>query len=155
MAIRKKRGIIVGVNKWDLIEKDEKTILRFEENLKAKLAPFNDVPILFVSVLEKQRIFKLVEAIDTVSQNMSNKIPGARLNEIMLKEIGRYHPPAVSGKLVSIKYVSQLPSRTPTFAFFANHPKYIGESYKHFLENQLRKHFPLKGVPISIVFREK
>jgi GTP-binding protein len=154
MAIRKKRGIIVGVNKWDLIEKDEKTILRFEENLKAKLAPFNDVPILFVSVLEKQRIFKLVEAIDTVAQNMSNKIPGAKLNEIMLKEIGRYHPPAVSGKLVSIKYVSQLPSRTPTFAFFANHPKYIGESYKHFLENQLRKHFPLKGVPISVVFRE-
>ncbi len=155
MAIRKKRGIIVGVNKWDLIEKDDKTILRFEENLKSKLAPFNDVPILFISVLEKQRIFKLVEAIEMVSNNMNVKIPTSKLNEIMLKEISRYHPPAVSGKLVSIKYVSQLPSRTPTFAFFSNHPKNIGESYRSFLENQLRKHFSLKGVPISVVFREK
>jgi GTP-binding protein len=96
-----------------------------------------------------------VEAIDEVAKNMSVKIPGSKLNEVMLREIQRYRPPATSGKLVSIKYVSQLPSRTPTFAFFANHPKYIGDSYKQFLENQLRKNFSLKGVPVSIVFREK
>lgn len=155
LAIRKKRGIIVAINKWDLIDKDDKTMLRFEEQLKAKLAPFNDVPILFISVLEKQRIFKLVDEIENVYNRLSVKIPGSKLNEVMLREIARYHPPATSGKLVSIKYVAQLPSRTPTFAFFSNHPKYIGDSYKNYLENQLRKNFDLKGVPITIVFREK
>jgi GTP-binding protein len=113
------------------------------------------VPLLFISVLEKQRIFKLVDEIENVYNRMTIKVPGSKLNEIMLKEIGRYHPPATSGKLVTIKYVAQLPSRTPTFAFFSNHPKYIGDSYKNFLENQLRKHFDLCGVPITIVFREK
>ncbi len=155
LAIRKKRGIIVAVNKWDLIDKDDKTMLRFEEHIKSKLAPFNDVPLLFISVLEKQRIFKLVDEIENVYNRMSIKVPGSKLNEIMLKEIGRYHPPATSGKLVTIKYVAQLPSRTPTFAFFSNHPKYIGEGYKNFLENQLRKHFDLCGVPITVAFREK
>jgi GTP-binding protein len=155
MAVKKKRGIIICINKWDLVKKDDKTILKFEDELKRKLAPFNDIPLLFISALEKQRIFKLVDLIGEIYGNMNVKIPTARLNEIMLKEIERYHPPAVSGKLVTIKYITQIPSRTPTFAFFANHPKYIGDSYKHFLENQLRKHFPLKGVPISIIFREK
>jgi len=155
MAVKKKRGIIICINKWDLVKKDDKTILKFEDELKRKLAPFNDIPLLFISALEKQRIFKLVDMIEEIYGNMNIKIPTARLNEIMLKEIERYHPPAVSGKLVTIKYITQIPSRTPTFAFFANHPKYIGDSYKHFLENQLRKHFPLKGVPISIIFREK
>lgn len=155
MAVKKKRGIIICINKWDLVKKDDKTILKFEDELKRKLAPFNDIPLLFISALEKQRIFKLVDLIGEIYGNMNVKIPTAKLNEIMLKEIERYHPPAVSGKLVTIKYITQIPSRTPTFAFFANHPKYIGDSYKHFLENQLRKHFPLKGVPISIIFREK
>jgi GTP-binding protein len=155
MAVKKKRGIIICINKWDLVKKDDKTILKFEDELKRKLAPFNDIPLLFISALEKQRIFKLVDMIEEIYGNMNIKIPTAKLNEIMLKEIERYHPPAVSGKLVTIKYITQIPSRTPTFAFFANHPKYIGDSYKHFLENQLRKHFPLKGVPISIIFREK
>ncbi len=155
MAVKKKRGIIICINKWDLVKKDDKTILKFEDELKRKLAPFNDIPLLFISALEKQRIFKLVDLIGEIYGNMNVKIPTARLNEIMLKEIERYHPPAVSGKLVTIKYITQIPSRTPTFAFFANHPKYIGDSYKHFLENQLRKHFPLKGVPISLIFREK
>ncbi|MBL7800582.1 MAG: ribosome biogenesis GTPase Der [Chitinophagales bacterium] len=155
MAVKKKRGIIICINKWDLVKKDDKTILKFEDELKRKLAPFNDIPLLFISALEKQRIFKLVDLIEEIYGNMNIKIPTARLNEVMLKEIERYHPPAVSGKLVTIKYITQIPSRTPTFAFFANHPKYIGDSYKHFLENQLRKHFPLKGVPISIIFREK
>lgn len=155
MAVKKKRGIIVAVNKWDLIEKDDKTILRFEEYLRAKLAPFVDLPIVFISAMEKQRIFKLIDYIQEVYNSLSVKIQTARLNEVMLKEIARYHPPATSGKLVSIKYVTQLPSRTPTFAFFSNYPKYIGDSYKQFLENQLRKHFNLKGVPVSIIFREK
>jgi len=155
MAVKKKRGIIVAINKWDLIKKDDKTILRFEEEIRAKLAPFNDIPLLFISTLEKQRIFKLVDTIDEVYRNFSVKIPTAKLNEVMQKEIERYHPPAVSGKLVTIKYITQLPSRTPTFAFFSNHPKYIGDGYKHFLENQLRKHFDLKGVPVSLIFREK
>ena len=155
MAVKKKRGIIICINKWDLVKKDDKTILRFEEELKRKLAPFNDIPLLFISALEKQRIFKLVDMIEEIYSNMNIKIPTAKLNEVMLKEIERYHPPAVSGKLVTIKYITQIPSRTPTFAFFANHPKYIGDSYKHFLENQLRKHFPLKGIPISLIFREK
>jgi GTP-binding protein len=155
MAVKKKRGIIICINKWDLVKKDDKTILKFEDELKRKLAPFNDIPLLFISALEKQRIFKLVDMIEEIYGNMNIKIPTAKLNEIMLKEIERYHPPAVSGKLVTIKYITQIPSRTPTFAFFANHPKYIGDSYKHFLENQLRKHFPLKGIPISLIFREK
>ncbi|HEY0262078.1 MAG TPA: ribosome biogenesis GTPase Der [Chitinophagales bacterium] len=155
MAVKKKRGIIVAVNKWDLVEKTDKTILRYEEYLRAKLAPFNDIPMIFISALEKQRIFKLIDSVEEVYQSMTIKIPTAKLNDIMLKEIARYHPPATSGKLVSIKYVTQLPSRTPTFAFFSNHPKYIGDSYKQFLENQLRKHFNLKGVPVSIIFREK
>lgn len=155
MAVKKKRGIIVAVNKWDLVEKDEKTILRYEEYIRGKLAPFSDVPLVFISALEKQRIFKLIDSIQDVYTGLTVKIPTAKLNDVMLKEIARYHPPATSGKLVSIKYVTQLPSRTPTFAFFSNHPKYIGDSYKQFLENQLRKNFDLKGVPVSIIFREK
>lgn len=155
MAVKKKRGIIVAVNKWDLIEKDDKTILRYEEYLRAKLAPFNDIPLVFISALEKQRIFKLIDCIQDVYSGLTIKIPTAKLNDVMLKEIARYHPPATSGKLVSIKYVTQLPSKTPTFAFFSNHPKYIGDSYKQFLENKLRKNFDLKGVPVSIIFREK
>jgi GTP-binding protein len=109
MAVKKKRGIIICINKWDLVKKDDKTILKFEDELKRKLAPFNDIPLLFISALEKQRIFKLVDLIGEIYGNMNVKIPTARLNEIMLKEIERYHPPAVSGKLVTIKYITQIP----------------------------------------------
>jgi GTP-binding protein len=155
LAVRKKRGIVVVINKWDLVEKSTNTAKEFEEHIKSKLAPFNDVPILFTSALEKQRIFKLVETVDEVFHNMRNKITTSVLNEVMLREIEKYSPPAVSGKLVKIKYVTQLPTHTPSFAFFANHPKYIKEPYRNYLEKQMRKNFNFKGVPINIFFREK
>jgi GTP-binding protein len=155
LAVKKKRGIVVVINKWDLVEKSTNTAKEFEEHIKSKLAPFNDVPILFTSALEKQRIFKIVETVENVFANMRTKISTSELNDVMLKEIERYAPPAMSGKLVKIKYVTQLPTRTPAFAFFANHPKYIREPYRLYLEKQLRKHFSFTGVPLNIFFREK
>ena len=155
LAVKKRRGIVVVINKWDLIEKSTNTAKEFEEAIRAKLAPFNDVPILFTSALEKQRIFKIVETVEEVFNNMRTKITTSKLNEIMLKEIEKYSPPAVSGKLVKIKYITQLPTKTPSFAFFTNHPKYIKEPYRNYLEKQMRRHFSFKGVPINIFFREK
>jgi len=155
LAVKKKRGIIVVINKWDLIDKSTNTAKEYEDHIKSKLAPFNDIPILFTSALEKQRIFKLLETVEEVFHNMRNKISTSVLNEVMLKEIEKYTPPAVSGKLVKIKYVTQLPTHTPSFAFFANHPKYIKEPYRNYLEKQMRKNFNFKGVPINIFFREK
>lgn len=156
MAIRKHRGIIVAVNKWDLIEdKTTNTARDFEAVLKSKLAPFNDVPIIFMSAIEKQRIFRVLETVEQVYENMTRKIATSQLNEVMLKVIEQYRPPATDGKLVSIKYVTQLPTRSPAFAFFSNHPKYIRESYKNYLENKMREHFNFNGVPVNIFFREK
>jgi GTP-binding protein len=156
MAIKKHRGIIIAINKWDLIEnKTTNTARDFEAVLKSKLAPFTDVPIIFMSALEKQRIFRVLETVEKVYENMNQKIPTSKLNEVMLKAIEQYRPPATDGKLVSIKYVTQLPTRTPTFAFFSNHPKYIRESYKNYLENKLRENFDLNGVPVNVFFREK
>lgn len=155
MAVKKHRGIIVAVNKWDLIEKNTNTARDFEAVLKSKLAPFNDVPIVFISAIEKQRIFRVLETIEKVYENMQRKIPTSQLNEVMLKAIEEYRPPATDGKLVSIKYVTQLPTRTPSFAFFSNHPKYIRESYRNYLENKLRENFELNGVPVNIFFRAK
>lgn len=155
MAIKKHRGVIVAVNKWDLIEKETNTARDFEQILRTKLAPFNDVPIIFISALEKQRVFRIVETIDQVYTNLRKKIPTSKLNEVMLKAIERYSPPAMDGRLVSIKYVTQLASRTPAFAFFTNHPKHIKNAYRNYLENQLREAFEFTGVPIHIFFREK
>ena len=155
MAIKKHRGIIVAVNKWDLIKKETNTARDYEETLKEKLAPFNDVPIIFISVLEKQRIFKIIELIENVYHNLKKRITTSQLNDIMLKAIEKYGPPATDGKLVKIKYVTQLPTPTPSFAFFTNHPKYIREAYRNYLENQLRNNFDFKGVPVNIFFREK
>lgn len=155
MAVKKHRGIIVAVNKWDLMEKSTNTARDYEETLRAKLAPFNDVPILFISALEKQRVFKLIELIEKVYVNLKRKIPTSKLNEIMLKAIETHTPPATDGKLVSIKYITQLPTPTPAFAFFSNHPKYIKEPYRNYLEKQLRKNFDFNGVPVNIFFREK
>jgi GTP-binding protein len=155
LAVKKRRGIIVVINKWDLVEKSTNTAKEYEEAIKAKLAPFNDVPVLFTSALEKQRIFKLLETVEEVFKNMRNKITTSVLNDVMLKEIEKYTPPAVSGKLVKIKYITQLPTNTPSFAYFANHPKYIKEPYRNYLEKQMRKNFNFKGVPINIFFREK
>lgn len=156
MAIRKHRGIIVAVNKWDLIEnKTTNTARDFEAVLKSKLAPFNDVPIIFMSAIEKQRIFRVLETVEQVYENMTRKISTSQLNEVMLKVIEQYRPPATDGKLVSIKYVTQLPTKSPSFAFFSNHPKYIRESYKNYLENKMREQFNFNGVPVNIFFREK
>jgi len=156
MAVKKHRGIIIAVNKWDLVEaKGTNTARDYEAVLKSKLAPFNDVPIIFISVLEKQRIFRIIETIEKVYESMKRKIPTSQLNEVMLKVIEQYQPPAMDGKLVKIKYVTQLPTFSPTFAFFSNHPKYIRDSYKHYLENKLREKFNFTGVPINIFFREK
>lgn len=156
MAVKKRRGIIIAVNKWDLIEgKGSNTARDFEAEIKSKLAPFNDVPIVFISVLEKQRIFRIIETIDKVYENQTRKIPTSKLNEVMLKAIEHYSPPAVDGKLVKIKYVTQLPTHFPSFAFFTNHPKYVRESYRNYLENQLREKFDFTGVPVLIYFREK
>jgi GTP-binding protein len=155
MAIKKHRGIVIAVNKWDLIPKETNTARDYELVLKSKLAPFNDVPIVFISALEKQRTFKVIEVMEKVYHNLKRKIPTSQLNEIMLKAIEQHSPPATDGKLVSIKYVTQLPTPTPAFAFFSNHPKYIRESYRNYLENQLRKNFDFNGVPVNIFFREK
>lgn len=155
MSIKKHRGIVIAVNKWDLITKETNTARDYEATLRSKLAPFSDVPIIFISVHDKQRIFRIIEIVEKVYENLRRKIPTSKLNEVMLEVIEHYHPPAMDGKLVKIKYVTQLPTPTPAFAFFANHPKYIRESYRNYLENKLRDTFDFNGVPINIFFREK
>jgi GTP-binding protein len=156
LATKKRRGIILAVNKWDTVEqKDSNTMKLYENTIKEKLAPFNDLPIVFTSVLEKQRIFKLIETVEKVYANLYKRIPTSVLNEAMMPAIERYPPPPASGKLISIKYIAQLPTPTPVFAFFCNHPKYIREHYRNYLENQLREKFDFSGVPVQIVFKEK
>jgi len=155
LAVKRKKGIVILVNKWDLLEKETNTARDMEETIKNKLAPFNDVPVLFISVLEKQRIFKTVEVALEVYENRKQKIKTSELNEIMLGAIDRHPPPAHRGKFVKIKYVTQLPTYYPSFAFFCNNPKHVRENYKNYLENQLRKNFDFKGVPMSIYFRKK
>ncbi len=156
LAIKRHKGVVILVNKWDLIEdKETNTARDFEKRLKEKLAPFNDVPILFVSVLNKQRIHKAVDLALEVYENRARKIKTSELNEVMQQEIERKPPPAHRGKFVTIKYISQLPLYYPAFAFFCNHPDHVKQNYKGFLENKLRSHFNFKGVPISIFFRAK
>lgn len=155
IIIRRKKGVVLLVNKWDLIEKETNTARDFEKVVRAKLSPFNDVPIIFTSATEKQRIFKAVERAMEVYKNRKQRITTSKLNEVMLDAIERRQPPAYRGRFIKIKYVTQLPTYYPAFAFFCNHPKHIKEDYKNYLENQLRKNFPLSGVPISIFFRQK
>ena len=156
LAQKRMKGIVILINKWDLIkEKETNTARDFEVNIKAKIAPFNDVPIVFVSVLEKQRIFKAIEAGIKVFENRVRKIKTSELNEIMLPEIERYSPPRHRNRTVSIKFVNQLPLHYPAFAFYCNNPKHIKESYKNYLENRLRAHFNFTGVPLKILFRKK
>jgi GTP-binding protein len=143
------------VNKWDLIEKNTHSTKKFEEEIKEKLAPFNDVPILFISALTKQRVHKALETAMHVNESRSRRIKTSELNEVMLAAIETYSPPTVKGKYVRIKYVTQLPSRTPAFAFFANLPQYVKEPYRRYLENQLRDNFDFTGVPIQVYFRQK
>ncbi|NNC95025.1 MAG: ribosome biogenesis GTPase Der [Chitinophagales bacterium] len=155
LVVRKKRGIILVVNKWDLIEKETMSAKEYEEEIKSKLAPFNDVPVIFSSVKDKQRVLKILDVALDVAENKRRKIPTSKLNDIMLKEIEKYHPPAYKGKMVKIKFVTQIPARSPAFAFFCNHPKYIREAYRNYLINKLRSYFNFSGVPISVYFRNK
>jgi GTP-binding protein len=152
---KRKKGLVIVVNKWDLVQKETNTARDFEKSLKEKIAPFTDVPILFTSVHEKQRIFKVVETALEVHENRIRKIKTSELNEIMQEVIEKNPPPSHRGKYIKIKYIVQLPVYYPAFVFYCNYPDHVKISYKHFLENQLRKHFTLTGVPISIYFRDK
>ncbi|MFT6336159.1 MAG: GTP-binding protein [Saprospiraceae bacterium] len=152
---RRKKGLVIVVNKWDLVEKETNTARDFELKLKEKIAPFNDVPVVFTSVLEKQRIFKAIEAAIEVNKNRTQKIKTSELNDYIQDVMERTPPPAHRGRFIKIKYVTQLPLYYPAFAFFCNHPKHVKESYKNFLENKMREKYDFKGVPISIFFREK
>lgn len=149
------KGVVVLINKWDLYEKDTNATKKYEEKIKEKLAPFNDVPVLFISALTKQRIFKALEASIQVFKNRKQRIPTPELNRVMQKEIENYPPPAHKGKYIKIKFVTQLPTHAPTFAFFCNFPNYIKDSYKRYLENKLRSHYDFTGVPVKLFFRSK
>ncbi len=155
LAVKKGKGIVVLVNKWDLIEKETNTARDYEKDLIQRLAPFNDVPILFISVTEKQRIFKAIEEALKVFENKHRKVPTSKVNDVMLKAVEQYHPPVVRGNAVKIKYVTQLPTHTPSFAFFCNYPDDIKIPYRNYLENKLREHFDFKGVPLRLFFRKK
>jgi GTP-binding protein len=155
MAVKKGKGIVLLVNKWDLISKETNTAKDFEKVLKERLAPFTDLPILFISAKEKTRIFKVIETALEVYENRQRSIPTSQLNEVMLKAIEAYHPPVVRGNPVKIKYITQLPTNVPSFAFFSNQPDEIKEPYKNYLENQLRQKFRFTGVPVRIFFRKK
>jgi GTPase len=155
MAAKKGKGIVLLVNKWDLVDKETNTARDFEKVLKEKIAPFTDLPILFISAKEKTRIFRVIEVALDVYENRKRVIPTSQLNEVMLKAIESYHPPVVRGNSVKIKYITQLPTQVPSFAFFTNYPDDIKEPYKNYLENQLREHFKFTGVPVRIFFRKK
>jgi GTP-binding protein len=149
------KGLIILVNKWDLIEKDSNSTIRIENDIREKTAPFTDYPILFISAINKQRIHKVLELIESVNENRNRKISTSELNEVMLEIVKNSPPPSLKGKYVKIKYVTQLPVYTPTFAFFCNLPQYVKDPYKRFLENRLREKFDFTGVPIRIFFRKK
>ena len=155
LIIQNKKGVVLLVNKWDLIEKDSGTTLEYTRRIKERTSPFQDYPIIFISAINKQRIYKVVQTAVKVHHNRLRKIPAGKLNRVMLQIIRDHPPPAYKGKHIKIKYVAQLPSHSPSFAFFANLPQYVKEPYKRYLENRLREHFDFKGVPIQIFFRKK
>ena len=152
---KNRKGCVIVVNKWDLFEKESNTMRDYTEALKARLAPFNDIPIVFTSVINKQRILEVLNAAAHVAENMKRRIPTSELNDAMLPEIENYPPPAWKGKYIKIKYVTQLPTRTPQFAFFCNLPQWVKDPYKRFLENKLRQHFDFTGCPIQVYTRAK
>ena len=155
MIEKNSKGVVVLVNKWDLVEKDHKTMLEYEASLREQLAPYNDVPIIFTSTITKQRIHKALETAMEVFANRTKKIPTSKLNDVMLEIIQHTPPPANKGKYIKIKFVQQLPTHAPAFAFFCNLPQYLTESYRRFLENKIRDIFNFQGVPIKIFFRKK
>ena len=155
LIVRNRKGCVIVVNKWDLVEKGNNTMKEWTEFLRKKLAPFNDIPIIFTSVLNKQRIFDVLQTTIRVYQSRKRRIPTSELNDYMLPLIENYPPPATKGKYIKIKYVTQLPTPTPQFAFFVNLPQYIKEPYRRFLENNIRDHWDFAGVPMQIYFRQK
>ncbi|MGB0884210.1 MAG: ribosome biogenesis GTPase Der [Flavobacteriales bacterium] len=155
LAERNEKGVVVLVNKWDLVEKETNTIRDYENMIRKRLAPFTDFPILFISALTKQRIHKAIQEVLATYERKNTKIPTSQLNDFFLPIIQRYPPPAIKGKYIRIKYVTQLPTSVPSFAFFCNLPQYIKEPYKRFLENKLRANFDFSGVPIRLFFRKK
>ncbi|MFH0894429.1 MAG: ribosome biogenesis GTPase Der [Bacteroidota bacterium] len=155
IAQKNGKGIVILINKWDLVEKETQTAKEYEKIIKEKIAPFTNVPILFISALTKQRVLKAFETAVMVSENRKKKIPTSKLNEVMLPFIEAHTPPVVKGKVVHIKFVTQLPTAVPSFAFFCNLPQYVSEPYKRYLENRLRENFDFTGVPIRIFIRQK
>jgi GTP-binding protein len=155
LAEKNRKGIVILINKWDLIEKETNTMRDFEAMVRKQIEPFTDVPIVFISALTKQRLFKAIETAVEVFERRKFKIPTSKLNDVMLDIIKNFPPPAIKGKFVKIKYCIQLPTQTPQFAFFCNLPQYVKDSYRRFLENKLRDIYDLSGVPITIYFRQK
>ena len=155
LAVKKGKGIVVLVNKWDVVEKETNTAKNYEKELKQRFAPFNDLPIIFISAKEKIRIFKSIEAALEVYENRQRKVPTSKLNETISKAVEEYRPPVVRGNQVKIKYATQLPTPVPSFVFFCNYPDEIKTPYRNYLENKLRENFKFSGVPIRIYFRKK
>ena len=155
LAVKYKKGIVLMINKWDLVKKNTNSTKEFEEKLNKKISPLNFAPVVFTSVINKQRIHKVLESAVKVYENRSQKITTSQLNNTMLPEIENYPPPSTKGKYIKIKYITQLPTKTPTIAFFCNLPQYIRDPYKRFLSNKLRTKFQLEGVPVTLVFRKK
>jgi GTP-binding protein len=155
LAEKNKKGVVILINKWDLVEKETNTMRDFEAKIRKQIAPFTDVPIVFISALTKQRIYKAIETAVEVFENRKRRISTSKLNDTMLDIIKQNPPPATKGKYIKIKFCTQLPTRTPQFAFFANLPQYVKDPYRRFVENKLREHFDFSGVPIVIYFRQK
>ena len=155
LAEKNRKGVVILINKWDLVEKETNTMRDYEAKVKEQIAPFTDVPIVFISALTKQRLFKAIETAVEVFENRKNRIPTSKFNDVMLDIVKNYPPPAIKGKFVKIKYCMQLPTQTPQFAFFCNLPQYVRDPYKRFIENKLREIYNFSGVPITIYFRQK
>ena len=155
LAQKQGKGMVIMVNKWDLIEKDTKTADKIKKEMNEKIAPIDYVPFIFASALTKQRIFQVIEKAVEVYNNKNKKVPTSALNDALLPEIAHYPPPALKGKLIQIKYITQVAAKTPTFVFFCNLPQYIQESYQRFLENRLREKFDFTGTPVRLFFRKK
>lgn len=155
LADRQGKGILIMVNKWDLVEKDSKTADKYKKEIVEKLMPIDYVPVIFGSALSKQRIFQVIEKAVVIYENKTKKIPTSQLNDLLLADIERYPPPAMKGKYIQIKYITQVSARFPSFVFFCNLPQYIQPSYERYLENRIREHFDFEGVPVRLIFRKK
>ena len=155
LAIKNNKGMMIMVNKWDLVEKDHKTMQTFKDNMTDKLGENKWIPIIFISALTKQRIYQAMELAMQVYENKQRKVSTSKLNEVLLPEIEKYPPPANKGKYIKIKYITQLPTKNPVIAFFCNLPQYIKSPYTRFLENRLRENFDFTGVPVKITYKKK